>query len=299
MRVRVLGSAAGGGFPQWNCNCFNCRRVRSGAIRAKPRTQCSIAVTGKGSQWILLNASPDLHAQISSFPELLPKNDARGSAIASVMLTDAELDHTTGLLSLRETQPLTLHCTRRVHEWLFETNPVFGTLIEAARFRWHPVEDRQAIACDEAGLEIEAIFVHGKVPTYVKKQVDDPSGGTVAYKIRDGKSSVVYVPAIKSIYDNTFEFLRDADCILFDGSFWSDDEMARRGVGTKTSLAMGHLPIDGPDGSLVRMSSLRARKVYTHINNTNPILDEDSPERRAIRNAGWEVAEDCMEIILE
>jgi pyrroloquinoline quinone biosynthesis protein B len=298
VRVRVLGSAAGGGFPQWNCNCANCRGIRTGAIRAKPRTQCSIAVTGSGAQWILLNASPDLRTQISSFPELFPKNDTRGSAIASVMLTDAELDHTAGLLSLRETQPLTLHCTRRVFEWLFEANPVFGALIEAARFRWHPVENQQAIACDDAGLEIEAIFVHGKVPTYVKKQVDDPSGGTVAYKIRDGKSSVVYVPAIKSIKDATFDLLRETDCILFDGSFWWDDEMARRGVGTRTSLAMGHLPIDGPDGSLARLSSLRAHKVYTHINNTNPILDEDSPERAALARAGWEVAEDGMEIIL-
>ena len=299
MRVRVLGSAAGGGFPQWNCNCVNCRRVRSGAIRAKYRTQCSIAVTGTGSRWILLNASPDLHTQISSFPDLLPKNEPRGSSIASVMLTDAELDHTAGLLSLRETQPLALHCTRRVFDWLFEANPVFGALIEVTRFRWHPVEDRQAFACDDAGLEVQAIFVEGKVPTYVKTVVDDPLGSTVAYKIRDGKSCVAYVPAIKSLNDAVVDALSDAQFVLFDGSFWSDDEMARRGVGTKTSLAMGHIPIDGPDGSLARLSSLRAHKVYTHINNTNPILDEDAPERRAIRNAGWEVAEDRMEIVLE
>ena len=217
------------------------------------------------------------------------------------MLTDAELDHTAGLLSLRETRPLALHCTRRVYEWLFEANPVFGALVESSRFRWHPVEGHQAFVCDDAGLEVEAIFVNGvdgKVPTYVKTRVDDASGATVGYKIRDGKSTMVYVPAIKSVNDATLEAFHDADCILFDGSFFTDDEMARRGVGTKTSLTMGHLPIDGPDGGLARLSALRARKVYTHINNTNPILDEDSPERATLARAGWEVAEDGMELVL-
>jgi pyrroloquinoline quinone biosynthesis protein B len=298
VRVRVLGSAAGGGFPQWNCNCANCHGLRTGAIRAKPRAQCSIAVTGNGARWLLLNASPDLRAQVSSFPELLPKTGARGSSIASVLLTDAELDHVTGLLSLRETQPLELHCTRRVYGWLFETNPVFAALIEASRFRWRPMEIRQSTECQQAGLSYEAIFVDGKVPTYVKTPVDDPSGATVAYKIRTGDASIVYVPAIKRISDELMNLADACDCLLFDGSFWSDDEMARRGVGTRTSLAMGHVPIDGPEGSLARLSHLRARKVYTHVNNTNPILDEDSPERRAVERAGWEVAEDGMDIVL-
>ncbi len=302
MRVRVLGSAAGGGFPQWNCNCANCRGLRAGAIRAKARSQCSIAVTGdasrEGLKWMLLNASPDLRAQISSLPELLPKDGARGSSIASVLLTDAELDHVAGLLSLRETQALDLHCTRRVFEWVFAANPVFGALVETSRFRWRPMENRQAIRCDEAGLQVEAIFVGGKVPTYVKTPVDDPSGATVAYKISALNASIVYVPAIKRISEELVSVARECDCILFDGSFWSDDEMARRGVGTRTSLAMGHVPIDGPEGSLARLSHLRARKVYTHVNNTNPILDEDSAERRAVERAGWEVAEDGMDIML-
>jgi pyrroloquinoline quinone biosynthesis protein B len=247
---------------------------------------------------MLLNASPDLRAQISSFPELLTKAGERGSSIASVLLTDAELDHVTGLLSLRETQPLELHCTRRVFQWLFEANPVFGALIEASRFRWRPMENRQAIECDEAGLQVEAVFVGGKVPTYVNTPVDGPSGATVAYQIRARDASIVYVPAIKRISEELVSVASDCDCILFDGSFWSDDEMARRGVGTRTASAMGHVPIDGPDGSLARLSHLRARKVYTHVNNTNPILDEDSPERRAVERAGWEVAEDGMEIML-
>jgi pyrroloquinoline quinone biosynthesis protein B len=247
---------------------------------------------------MLLNASPDLRAQISSFPELLPKDSARGSSIASVMLTDAELDHVTGLLSLRETQAIRLQCTRRVYQWLFESNPVFGALIEASRFRWDEVEPRKPAECVEARLTWEAVFVEGKVPTYVKTPVADASGSTVAYLITDGDFSMLYVPAIRRIGQELVAVAAECSLILFDGSFWSDDEMARRGVGTRTSLAMGHVPIDGPDGSLARLSHLRARKVYTHINNTNPILDEASSERRAVEDAGWEVAEDGMEIVL-
>lgn len=260
-----------------------------------------MAVTGdasrEGSKWMLLNASPDLRAQISSFPELLPKDGARGSSIASVMLTDAELDHVAGLLSLRETQPLELHCTRRVYEWLFQANPVFGALIEASRFRWEAVENRQSTECREAGLSYEAIFVEGKIPAYIKTAFDG-IGSALAYRITSHRASMLYVPAIRKIGDELLEVASRCDCILFDGSFWSDDEMARRGVGIRTSLAMGHLRIDGPDGSLARLSHLRARKVYTHVNNTNPILDEDSPERRAVERAGWEVAEDGMDIML-
>jgi pyrroloquinoline quinone biosynthesis protein B len=246
---------------------------------------------------MLLNASPDLRAQISSFPELLPKNEARGTSIASVLLTDAELDHVTGLLSLRESQPIELHCTRRAYEWLFAANSVFGALIEASRFRWNPVESRVPTGCREAGLIREAIFVEGKIPTYVKTP-SDMIGATVAYKVGDGSGAILYVPAIKRIDEELLSVANECGCILFDGSFWSDDEMARRGVGTRTALAMGHVPIDGPEGSLARLSHLRARKVYTHVNNTNPILDEDSPQRRAIEDAGWEVAEDGMEIVL-
>jgi pyrroloquinoline quinone biosynthesis protein B len=297
VRVRILGAAAGGGFPQWNCNCANCRGLRTGALRAKARSQCSIAASAESSQWVLLNASPDLRAQISTFSELLPKSDARGTSIASVLLTDAELDHVTGLLSLRESQPIDLHCTRRVYHWLFEANPVFGGLLEPSRFRWKPVENRISTVCPEAGLTWEAVFVEGKIPTYVKTP-SDLVGATVAYKIGDATGSILYVPAIKRIDEALLNVANECACILFDGSFWSDDEMARRGVGTRTALAMGHVPIDGPEGSLAQLSHLRARKVYTHVNNTNPILDEDSPQRRAIEDAGWEVAEDGMEIVL-
>jgi pyrroloquinoline quinone biosynthesis protein B len=298
VRVHVLGSAAGGGFPQWNCNCSNCRGLRAGTLRAKARTQCSIAISGDDSQWTLLNASPDLRTQISSFPELLPRESARGSSISSVLLTDAELDHVTGLLSLRENEPIELHCTRRVYEWVFEANPIFGGLILASRFSWHEVVEHQPARSRDGSLSIEAVLVEGKVPTYVKTS-SNSVGASVGYIINyRGNKSLLYVPAIKRISEELIGIASKCDCIMFDGSFWSDDEMARRGVGTRTALAMGHVPIDGAEGSLARLSHLRARKVYTHVNNTNPILDETSAERRTIEQAGWEVAEDGMDFAL-
>ncbi len=212
------------------------------------------------------------------------------------MLTDAELDHIAGLLSLRDNEPIELRCTRRVFEWVFAANPIFAGLIQPSRFRWEPMENRQSASIE--GLSIEAVFVEGKMPTYVKTSADGIEGSTVAYIVRHSGASMMCIPAIKKISDRIIDIASRCDCIFFDGSFWSDDEMARRGVGTRTSLAMGHVPIDGPEGSLAQLSHLRARKVYTHVNNTNPILDEDSPERRAIEEAGWEVAEDGMDFTL-
>jgi pyrroloquinoline quinone biosynthesis protein B len=215
------------------------------------------------------------------------------------MLTDGELDHIAGLLSLRENEPIELRCTRRVYEWVFEANPIFAGLIQPTRFLWEPVENRQPTPC-RGDLSIEAVYVPGKRPTYVRTSVESIDGSTLAYIIRHGKakSSILYVPAIKEISEELVASASECDCILFDGSFWSDDEMTRRGVGTRTASAMGHVPIDGSEGSLARLSHLRARKVYTHVNNTNPILDEASPERRAIEEAGWEVAEDGMDFAL-
>jgi pyrroloquinoline quinone biosynthesis protein B len=207
------------------------------------------------------------------------------------------LDHITGLLSLRDNEPIELRCTRRVFEWVFEANPIFAGLIQPSRFRWEPMENRQR-ASIEGGLSIEAVFVEGKMPTYVKTSFDAIEGSTVGYIVRHSEASMLYLPAIKKITPELIEVASRCDCILFDGSFWSDDEMARRGVGSRTSLAMGHVPIDGLEGSLAQLSHLRARKVYTHVNNTNPILDETSPERRAIEDAGWEVAGDGMDFTL-
>ncbi|MFZ2060028.1 MAG: pyrroloquinoline quinone biosynthesis protein PqqB [Candidatus Binatus sp.] len=296
MRVHILGSAAGGGFPQWNCNCVNCAGLRTGVLHAKARTQCSVAVSADGSRWSLLNASPDLRAQIFSFPELLPKSRVRGSAIDAVLLSDAELDHIAGLLSLREAQPIRLYCTPRVFEWVFATNPIFAALNQSDRFNVTRLEDRKAetVGC---GFGFETIFVSGKVPTYVKTPTANCDGAVVAYKLIDksSASSLLYVPAIKEIDERFIADAAKCDCLLFDGSFWSENEMDGRGTGTRTASEMGHIAISGPAGSLARLSHLRIRKIYTHINNTNPILDETSAERREIERAGWEVAEDGMD----
>jgi pyrroloquinoline quinone biosynthesis protein B len=296
VRIHILGSAAGGGFPQWNCNCATCSGFRGGSIRAKARTQCSLAISVDGSRWSLLNASPDLRTQIFSFPELLPKDGVRGSSIEAVLLSDAELDHVAGLLSLRETQPIRLYCTSRVFNWVFESNPIFGALNRPEKFRTIGVEDRKAETM-RCGLAFEAFFVSGKIPTYVKSAAADSAGATIAYQVIDVRagSSVLCVPAIKEIDDRLIAVARECDCILFDGSFWSENEMEARGAGTRTASSMGHVPISGPRGSLARLSDLSIRKIYTHINNTNPILDETSAERRKVEEMGWEVAEDGMD----
>jgi pyrroloquinoline quinone biosynthesis protein B len=296
VRVHILGSAAGGGFPQWNCNCVNCRGLRTGSIRAKARTQCSVAVSTDGLRWSLLNASPDLRAQIFSFPELRPKGTVRESPIEAVLLSDAELDHITGLLSLRESQPIRLYCTPQVFDWVFASNPIFSALIQSERFTVMRVEDRKVEAVG-SGLSFEAISVTGKVPTYVTNPPTNHIGAVVAYKLIDSRanSSLLYVPAIKEIDERVVAAAADCDCLMFDGSFWSDDEMKLRGTGQRTASSMGHIPVSGPNGSLARLSDLRIKKIYTHINNTNPILDENSPERGAVKKAGWEIAEDGMD----
>jgi pyrroloquinoline quinone biosynthesis protein B len=245
---------------------------------------------------MLLNASPDLRTQIFSFPELLPKNRVRGSAIDAVLLSDGELDHIAGLLSLREAQPIRLYCTPQVFDWVFAPNPIFAALNQPDRFRVTRLEDRkvETVGC---GLGFEVIFVKGKVPTYVKTLQTNCDGAAVAYKLIDNSagSSLLYVPAIKEIDERFIAAAAECDCLLFDGTFWSEDEMERRGTGTRTASEMGHMAISGPAGSLAQLSHLQIRKIYTHINNTNPILDETSAERREIERAGWEVAEDGMD----
>lgn len=301
----MLGSAAGGGFPQWNCNCENCAQWRSGALRAAPRTQSSVAVSADGVRWCLLNASPDLRAQVLSFPPLGPHRGARGTAIGAILLTDAEIDHVGGLLSLRERQPLRLYCSAPVFDWVFRSNPIFGALIEPARFTWSRISDRgtdrlRAMDDSDLGLTCEACFVPGKVPTYAGP-APAGNGSNTAYKIMEPltRKSIVYVPGIKHLNDTIVQLLSACDCLLLDGTFWSEDEMTARGAGDTSASAMGHLPIGGADGSLAALRGLRGvRKIYTHINNTNPILDERSPERRAVEEAGWEVAADGMDFEL-
>lgn len=304
MRVRVLGSAAGGGFPQWNCNCVNCHGFRSGTVRAQARTQSSLALSADGQRWYLLNASPDIRQQINTSPCLSPRAVPRDTPIQAVLLTNGEIDHITGLLSLRESQPLCIYSTAQVQQWVLETNSVFRGLLRAPTSSvWKIVrsaERQEIVGIDgkNSGLCYEAFLVPGKPPAYLTGLVAESAEATIAYKIIDAVSqrSLVYLPAIKHIDSGVMAMLESCDCFFFDGTCWSDDELVLLGLSQKTSLSMGHVPISGLTGSMVQLARLqRARKIYTHMNNTNPLLLEESPERQIVAEAGWNVAFDGME----
>ncbi len=304
MQVRVLGSAAGGGFPQWNCNCVNCRGFRSGTLRAQARTQSSLALSADGQRWYLLNASPDIRQQINASPCLSPRAVPRDTPIQAILLTNGEIDHITGLLSLRESQPLCIYSTAQVQQWVLETNAVFRGLFRApTTSRWEivrPAVRQELVGIDgkRSGLSFEAVLVPGKPPAYLTGLVPESAEATIAYKVIDDASgrTLVYLPAVKHIDSVVRTMLENCDCFFFDGTCWSDDELVRLGLSQKTSLSMGHVPISGPSGSLVQLAMLqRTRKIYTHMNNTNPLLLEDAPERRIVAEAGWDVAFDGME----
>jgi pyrroloquinoline quinone biosynthesis protein B len=294
----VLGAAAGGGFPQWNCRCAVCRLAWAGDKRVKPRTQASLAVSADGEHWILLNASPDLRAQIQANRSLQPRGEARGSPIAVVVLTGAEIDQTAGLLSLRERSPFAL-CATAATLAAIADNPMFAALAPDVVARRAVVPgERSALG---HGIEAELFIVPGKVPLYLEG--DDPdtaseSAANVGVEILNGTSRLAFVPGAAAITPAVMQRLARADVIFFDGTLFRDDEMIASGTGTKTGRRMGHMPIEGPDGSLAALVGLRARRIFVHINNTNPILIDGSPERGRVIAAGWEIAEDGLEIKL-
>lgn len=295
MWVRVLGSAAGGGFPQWNCTCPPCRAVRTGSRPAVPRSQSSIAVSADRQQWFLFNASPDIQSQIESFPDLHP-DDGRVVRLQAVLLTDAELDHTLGLLLMREGRGLEVHTTESVHETLTTGSGLLRTLEAYCQVKWQPVLPGAEVVLGD-GLSYRAF----DVPT--DKRMRFPGAAThgrvVGYRVTDASSdrSVVYLPCVQHLTPDVLAELAGCSAVLVDGTCWRDDEMPRLGLGGKTSRGMGHVPIDGPGGSLELLSPLPIdRKVYIHINNTNPILLEDSPERRLLDRHGMEVAADGLEL---
>jgi pyrroloquinoline quinone biosynthesis protein B len=298
----VLGAAAGGGFPQWNCRCAVCRLAWASDKRVKPRTQASLAVSADGEHWILLNASPDLRTQIQANQNLHPRgqahDNARGSPIAAVVLTGAEIDQTAGLLSLRERSPFALHATAATLAAIAD-NPMFAALAPDVVAR-RAVVPGQRFALGH-GIEAELFIVPGKVPLYLEG--DDPdtaseSAANVGVEIFNGASRLAFVPGAAAITPAVMQRLARADVIFFDGTLFTDDEMIATGTGSKTGRRMGHMPLDGPDGSLVALAGLRARRIFMHINNTNPILIEDSPERGRAVEAGWEIAEDGLEVVL-
>ena len=304
MRIRVLGSAAGGGFPQWNCNCRNCDGVRKGGIRARPRTQSSIALSADNLGWVLFNASPDLLLQYRAFPELQPARAVRDTAIRSIVLMDAQIDHTTGLLMLREGRPLEIYCTDMVREDLSTGNPLLRVLENYCGVRWHRVPTEAGNAFSVLGAEqlsFTAVPLKSKAPPYSPHRDRPHEGDNVGLRIADPRSGKVlfYAPGVGEIEPQLGAFLAEADCLLLDGTFWTDDEMIRLGVSAQRARDIGHLPQSGDGGMLSVLAPLKAaRKILIHINNTNPILDEDSAERRALERAGIEVAHDGMEIQL-
>ncbi len=294
----VLGAAAGGGFPQWNCNCDVCRLAWAGDRRVRARTQASVAVSADGERWTLLNASPDLRSQIQSNPRLHPQTSRRGSPIEAVVLTGAEIDQTAGLLSLRECSPFALHATATTLVAV-AGNPMFGALAPDVVSRCAIVPGARFSL--GGGLEAELFMVPGKVPLYLEG--DDPdtaieSAANVGVELSCGKVRLAYVPGAAAVTPALRERLSRADVLLFDGTLFTDDEMIRSCTGSKTGRRMGHMPIDGADGSVAALQGLRARRIFIHINNTNPILVDGSAERRRVEAAGWEIAEDGMEIVL-
>lgn len=304
MKARVLGAAAGGGFPQWNCNCPNCDGLRKGKINAAARTQSSIAVSGDGANWVLFNASPDILAQLKSFPALQPARAIRDTAIVAVVLIDSQIDHTTGLLMLREGKPLQIYCTDMAREDLTTGNPLFNILGHYCGVDWHdiPVERGSEFSIEGAeGLKFSPVALKSKAPPYSPHRNDPHEGDNIGMQITDLKSgrSLFYAPGLGEIEPHLKPFLEQSDCLLVDGTCWSDDELIKLGISKKKSRDMGHLPQSGEGGMMSVMKSLaKPRKILIHINNTNPILNEDSLERRELDKAGIEVAYDGMEIVL-
>ncbi|HUA70525.1 MAG TPA: pyrroloquinoline quinone biosynthesis protein PqqB [Solirubrobacteraceae bacterium] len=296
MRVRILGSAAGGGFPQWNCRCPTCEAAREG-MRAHARTQSSLAIRGAEGPWFLVNASPDARQQLEAITD--PAVDGvRSPPIAGVLLTDAEIDHTAGLLLLRESAtPVRVYGDAGVERALREGYPVLPMLERYCGLDWRTLAPDQSQPLDGSSLTVEPFDVGGDAPRYL-----DGSGvqlGASGFVFRDGASVVTYVPGLARLDDDVLDRFAASDLVLVDGTFWRDDELALLGISTRSGRDMGHLPLSGPGGTLEALARLeRPRKALVHINNTNPILLEDSPERDAVTRAGVEVAYDGLEVEL-
>jgi len=304
MFVRVLGSAAGGGFPQWNCNCPNCDGVRNKTINAVTRTQSSIAVSADGIDWVLFNTSPDLLAQLAAFPALQPARAIRDTAIKAIVYIDSQIDHTTGLLMLREGCPHEVYCTDMVYEDLTTGFPLFSMLKH-----WNGGINRHPIPLNGSsfniaginGLSFTAIPVTGKAPPYSPHRNNAHIGDNIGIKVTDESSgkNLFYSPGLGDLTDQTRQLMSEADCLLVDGTFWQEDEMQAVGVGDKRAEDMGHLPQSGKNGMINVLKPMnKPRKILIHINNTNPILDEDSEQRKILASEGIEVSFDGMDVEL-
>jgi pyrroloquinoline quinone biosynthesis protein B len=294
MWLRVLGSAAGGGYPQWNCRCPTCGAVRDGSRPARARTQSSIAVSPDRRRWFLFNASPDIRTQFEAFPGLHP-GDARVTPLEAVLLTDAEIDHTLGLLLLREGRGIQLHATAATHSTLREGTGLLDTLERYCPVDWRPVLPGREVSL--GGISYRAFDVPTAKHDRFASGTDD--GRVVGYRLTDESTgrAAVYLPGVQELTPAVRDELEGIDCLFVDGTTWHDDELIRLGLAEKTARDMGHLAIGGPGGSLELLSPLPIeRKIYIHINNTNPILLEDAPERRLVIEGGMDVAHDGLEV---
>lgn len=304
MHIRILGSAAGGGFPQWNDNGPNCKGVRAGDPNFKPRNQSSITVSSNGEDWILINASPDIRAQIESFPPLQPARKIRDTGISSIIITDSQIDHTTGLLILREhDKPWDIYCTRSVYEDMTTGFPIFNILGHFRGINWHEVSTEQTPYSIPKADDIvfTAVPLKSEAPPYSPHRHNTVPGDNVGYKIEDKKSgkNLFYAPGLGVIEDHVYEYLKNADVVLIDGTVWTNDEMSRSGVSNKLASEMGHLDQSSKGGIIDTLTSLeKPRKILIHINNTNPILNEQSEERKVLNSHGIEVSYDGMDIII-
>ena len=307
MLAVVLGAAAGGGFPQWNSNALACRRARAGDSFARPRSQASLAVSGDGETWVLLNASPDLRQQIEASSFLHPRVGLRSTPIAAVVLTGGDVDAIAGLLVLRERQPFTIYAAPRVLDVL-DANPIFEVLARDIVIRQAvPLDTEVALARPDGvptGLTVSLFAVPGKLPLYLERPDQTPAiaedGNIVGACVSDGRGKrLFFIPGCAGMTPRLAERLRGADLVFFDGTLWHDDEMIRAGLGAKTGQRMGHMSLAGPAGTLAAFAGLDVRqKVLIHINNSNPVLLDDAPEQAELRAQGWSVGYDGMRIEL-
>ena len=297
MRLRLLGTASGGGMPQWNCRCKNCEDARSGLT--EPLAQCALAFSPDGTGWYLVDATPDVTQQLARWPELRPSNGIRSTPLHGVILTDGELDHVLGLLHLREGMRWTLFATSPVASMLREELRLLQALGRYAEVRVQilPLEDPLLLGGGPAKTEVRLVETGRRFPRYAAERAAS-AGGVVAVVLTDVSTGgrVVYAPAVGELSEALREACSGADVIFFDGTFWTDDELPRLGIGSESALRMGHVPVYGPEGSARWLSEVPARaKFYVHINNTNPLLDFNSSERAWVRSLGLEVAHDGWE----
>jgi len=310
MRVKVLGSAAGGGFPQWNCGCSNCHRLRMGVLKGRARTQAQVAISPASSAWVLLNASPDLRQQIAQDPEFAPDGKSRSTPIAAIVLTSADMDCVLGLLHLREFQPLRIFSTFSVHRALIEENSLFRTLERSnPPIQWEALPLNQSVEIWHPGLGsanskllCKALPLGAEFPDYLSEEMRQhlrKEEAVIGLEIVQNEKRLYYAPSLSGSSAEWKRSVSESDLALLDGTFWTDDELFKiHGTG-KTARAMGHLPLSGPSGLLEQsLPAGRARRVLIHLNNTNPVLDEESAASHAVRDAGWEVAYDGMEFNL-